>query len=375
MSLSLTLNRELNQQPLLNKDGEVLLSSSKEEEEARNIMNEIFEHNEDRGALSTLSMGMPGSCKTAINCAFIDYAIDHYADDKIFWRSSIGAPLQFFKTKKWHIYVQKDSGIRLFDRHTGKDMTDGFTNDGKLTVFTDYDDLYNRSKTAVCNAVFFKDIHDKELPMDRGNIFWFGFFRYLLHKYAWCHIVFDEYHELIKAGSSGRLWKEIAQHSNDVSNARKSNVVLHGNCHQTSEVDYRVLANIMVTIQMYGSRAYSHNMVNKKALGNLPKPTEKSGAWAWISTGGRFGKFKVPKVYKNPVGFSVEAQVVDEFERTKVCKQCNHIFIYERNDQIFCSKMCGNAYHNPLHSKHKPLSLWKKKSNKSLSNAPTPMIS
>ena len=317
------------------------LSFSREEAEARNIMHEIFKHNDDRGALSTLSLGMPGSCKTAIDCSFSDYAMENYPDDRIFWRNAIGAPLQFVKVKKWHVYVQKESGIHFYNRKTNKDVTRKLEYAGNLTWFKDFDDLYSKAKPGICNGVFFKDLHLKNVDYDEGTMQWFRFFRYLLRKHDWVHTIFDEYHEMVKSGSSGQTWREIADHSNDVSNARKCNVVLHGNAHQISEMDYRVVSNIMVFIQMYGARNFQHNMVNKKALAALPKPREDIGAWAWVSTGGRFGKFKVPQVYKCPDNLDIDAQIIKSEEKTTICNTCNHEYLTELGvSDGFCSQGC-----------------------------------
>jgi len=69
----------------------------------------------------------------------------------------------------------------------------------------------------------------------------------------------DEYQELVKAGSKGGLYWEIDDHANDVSNARKSNVSLHVNCHQLQEIDYRPKNEFMLLNQMYGSIKDKHS--------------------------------------------------------------------------------------------------------------------
>jgi len=313
------------------------ITQSREELEAQNLLNDLFEHNEDRGAISTLTIGMPGSCKTTLELIFEQYATNHYPNDKIFWRSSLNAPLQFFKLEKYKIYVEEESGINFIDRISRKNIT----NDLDITYFREFEELYDECKPAICNAIFFKDMHLKGVERDEGTIRWFEFIRWLLGVYEWKHVFLDEYHEMIKNGATGLFWRKILDHSDDVSNARKSNLSIHGNCHQTSEIDYRVLDNIMCEIQMYGSKPSRHTPISRRALQHISKPNENDGAYAWISSGGRFGKFNIKDVLKLPKDISIMARINKKEENTLQCATCGHVLL--RNDAFlgeYCSKSC-----------------------------------
>lgn len=317
-------------------------ASPREVVEAQNIINDIFSHNDNKGAKTTLTLGTPGSCKTAVDCHFVHYLMKQHPKDKIFWRSSLNAPIQIFKLPEWHIWIENDSGVRLFDRITGKDITDKIENDGNLTYFKSYKYLYRKARGGTCNGVFFKDLHIKGIPEDKGTVQWFRFYRFLLQDFSWSMVVFDEWQEMCKSGTGGRMWHEIKKHSDDLGQARKGNVMTHGNAHQTSELDSRVVDNIMVFIQMYGSKKYKHNMVTKQAVAGLPKPTNNIGAWAWVSEGGRYGRFKVPDVYELPKNMSISARIVSKLEKTKVCPVCSHIMLYKNINKIYCSHACEN---------------------------------
>ena len=309
--------------------------------EAENILEDIFSLDSKRGAKTTLTLGVPGSCKTAVNCHFANYMIQQHPEKvKIFWRNSLNAAIQIFKLPKWHIYIEENSGVRLFDRHTGKDVTQNFKRRKKLTYFTTFEELYEIAKPGCCNGVFFKDLHNKEIEYDQGILQWFKFYEYLQGFYDWSMVVFDEWHEMAKRGTGGKMWKKIRDHSNALSNARKNNVITHGNCHQTSEMDDRVVENIMIFIQMYGSKRYKHNMVTKNAVAGLPKPNDYTGAWAWISEGGRYGRFQVKEQYVLPPELSVSAKVVSKYEKTKICPICNHRFTYKSKLKKYCSRAC-----------------------------------
>jgi hypothetical protein len=317
-------------------------SKTRSQIEADKFMKRLFDHNEDIGAISSLTTGQPGSCKTAAMCAMCEHAMFTHPNDKIFWRSALNAPIQVFKLPKWHIFIQNGSGIRLFDRITGKDITDRLISEKGITYFSTLDELYDIAKPGCCNGVFFRDLYKSNVAKDQGTIMWFRFIRFLLHKYAWNYVFIDEYQELVKAGSKGGLYWEIDEHANDVSNARKSNVALHVNCHQLQEIDYRPKNEFMLLNQMYGSIKDKHSPVSKKALGSIPRPTEAKGADAWISEGGNYGHITYEKVYKLPKHLSVEARIVEAYEDIVRCSYCNRKYIEDDSIDGFCSVYCRN---------------------------------
>jgi hypothetical protein len=309
------------------------------------LLKRIFEHDEERGAKSELTLGQPESCKTAVTCTICNYFMNHYPEDYLFWRSALNAPIQIFKLPRWHIYVERDSGIHFFNRVTGEDITEDLIKKKKVTYFKTFNDLLKKAKSGICNGVFFKDLHYKKIKIDEGTLQWFHFIRHLLHKITWYHVFLDEYQEMVKAGNGEQMYWEIDRHSNDISSARKSNVGVHANAHQTTEVDWRVIPSFMLILQMYGSRVYKHSPVNKTALSSLNKPSTYNGAEAWISEGGHFGRVKFTKIYALPSNMSIEARIINSDEKTKVCPICHHIFRYRRIDQMFCSRACQEKDH------------------------------
>ena len=153
------------------------------------------------------------------------------------------------------------------------------------------------------------------------------------------HVFLDEYQEMVKAGNNKRKWHEINKHSDDITRARKSNVGIHGNCHQTEQIDYRVLTGFMIILQLYGSRPFKYNMVSKSAIGALREPTIEYGAEGWISEAGHFGKVRFTKIYEPP-SRSFEARIVEEYENIKKCSFCGRTYIPNRSDQQYCDKAC-----------------------------------
>lgn len=299
----------------------------------------LFLHNFDQGQPSSIIFGQPGGCKTAGTCSICEYFMNNHPTDKLFWRSALNAPIQFVKLPRWHIFIEKHSGIRFFDRKTGIDITDKLKRKKLLTEFETFEELYEKAKPGICNGVFFKDLHRDGIKKDEGTLRWFRFIRFLLNQFEWCHVFLDEYQEMVKAGNGEKMYWEIDRHSDDVSSARKTHVGVHANCHQTSEIDWRILPSFMIAIQLFGARVYKYNMVTKHALANLSEPNERDGADAWISEGGKFGKITFDKVYK--LGdLNIAARIVSEYEHTKICKICHRVYVYNRVDQEYCSNSC-----------------------------------
>jgi hypothetical protein len=309
--------------------------------EGRKLLDRLFSHNDDLGARSSLTFGEPGSCKTAVTCHICEHFLLQYSEDKLFWRSSLNSPLQFNKLERWHIFIEKDSGVRIFNRKTGVDITDILVEQKHISYFKTFAELERKAGKGICNAVFFKDQHLKDIDYDEGTIQWFRFIRYLLQSFSWTHVFLDEYQEMVKSGNSKKKWHEINKHSDDITRARKSNVGIHANCHQTEQLDYRVLTGFMIIIQMYGSRTFKHNMVNKTALGALREPSHTDGAEGWISEAGHYGKVSFRKIYY-PAEPSLEARIISEYESIKQCTFCERQYIPKRADQLYCDANCKN---------------------------------
>ena len=313
---------------------------SREEVEAASILTNLFEHDESRGAQTCLLLGMPGSVKSGCMLVFALYATNHFPKDRVYWRSSLNSPLQFFKLPegKYEIFCEKESGVHFIDRRTDRDVTDELG----VRWFSSFEELYEMSRPGVVSACFFKDRHLRGVDMDEGTIGWFRWIRFLLSKYHWKFCFCDEYHELVKSGASGAMWREIMQHANDVSNMRKSNLSFFGCAHQVSELDYRVVDNIMTMAQMYGSKLSRQTPVNKRALGNIRRPTLKDGASGWVSCGGSFGRFNISEVLS--MKQSIMAVIRPEDENVLRCPVCDRVFLLEDVfNEMFCSSACFYA--------------------------------
>jgi len=315
---------------------------SRAEIEADLFMERIFKHDEGIGAISTLTSGQPGSVKTAANLSMVDHLINTFPHDKVFWRSALHAPIQTFKLDNpVKIWIQRGSGIRLFNRENAQDITDQLEEEGLVLYFDSIKELYTRAETGICHTVFFRDLHIRDVKKDKGTLLWFRFVRFLLSQAAWSYVFFDEYQEMVKANRKGHLYWEIDDHADDVSTARKASVGLHANLHQLHEIDYRVRSGYMISQQMYGSRKDKNSPVSKKALSSLPRPSKTTGAHAWLSEGGNYGHIIYKKIYEMPSNRNIEARLIPELEDVETCLYCHRIYVPEKTkDDGLCSDRC-----------------------------------
>ena len=330
---------------------------SRSQIEAKLFLKRIVNQNEDIGAASTLTTGSPGSAKTAVDCYISQRLMNEHPNSKIFWRSALNAPLQIFKLSNWHIYIQKGSGIRLFNRHSNRDVTDKMQKKNEVTFFSTFDELYDISKPAVCNGVFFRDLYLPGIFKDQGNLQWFRWLRYLLNREPWNYVFLDEYQEACKPNSGGPMFWEIAYHADDVSTARKACIGVHVNCHQLNEVDFRPRDCFMLMNQMYGSKHVRSSPVSRQAIASLRRPTHEHGAEGWLSEGGNYGLVTFRDVYILPPGKNIVARIVESYEDVKKCRYCNRKYVADYRSQVYCSERCsiqGRKLLKPSKSRQKP---------------------
>ena len=313
---------------------------SRSQLEAKLFLKRIINQNEDIGAISTLTTGSPGSAKTSADCTICKQLMTKHPDSKIFWRSALNAPIQSFKLPHWHIYIEKGSGVRLFNRYSNRDVTEDLQRNNELTFFSNFDELYDISKPGVCNTVFFRDLYLRGIYKDQGTLQWFRWLRYLLNREPWNYVFLDEYQELCKPNASGLLFWELEHHADDVSTARKACIGLHANCHQLSEIDYRPRNGFMLLSQMYGSRYTPSTPVSRKAISSMRRPTDRDGAEAWFSEGGNYGLVVFKDIYVLPKGKNIVARIVPELESVKICRHCGRKYVPERKNQVWCGDKC-----------------------------------
>ena len=128
------------------------LDISKSEIIAERLLKRIHLHDFDSGGILSLITGGMGAGKTSTMLSFVDYTINHYPQEKIFFSNTYNAPVQSLKIglDKHHILVQQDGGITFHDR-TQK-LKQIYP---KITYFSDFDDLYNKALPGKLNCVFF----------------------------------------------------------------------------------------------------------------------------------------------------------------------------------------------------------------------------
>jgi hypothetical protein len=259
---------------------------SKSEINAERILKRIHIHDLDSGGIFTEITGSQGSGKTSVMLSFMDYVINKYPDEKIFWSNCYYAPLQSVKigTKKHHIMLKQDSNVTFHDRTAHLKQINPL-----ITYFKTFDELYYKAKSGCCNSVFFGD-----------RFQWMEFIHYLRSVGEWCHIYIDEISEICPAFTSGKLWKRIRDFSLDMKEVRKCMLNVHCNTQSVSDCDFRIRNKVMVKIYLSGARTDNISRVSQNAIDNLEE-NPIDGNEAYLEFSGKFGKTRFGDIYKpNP---------------------------------------------------------------------------
>jgi len=276
---------------------------SKLEKEGQGILRRIHEHDENAGGNFVEITGMPGSGKTSVMLSFINYTLKYHPNEKVYWSNSYGTPLQFVKLGegKWTLLVESGSGIKFYNRMTGKEVTNL-----DVTYFDSFEDLYLKAVPGKCNAVFFKDRH-----------VWMEFVKFLRSKYGWHHIYIDEFGEVCPSDSDGDLWKRIGEFAiRTVGEVRKCCINVVYNTQSVADIDYRPRRKLMIKIYLPGAKRDGMSRVTQKAIDRLIRDP-KHGNFAYLDAIGVFGCVQFKDIFIPPAHMSLEArtpEMKEEFE-------------------------------------------------------------
>ena len=282
---------------------------SRREKLGREHLMRIIEEDEEIGGVYVEITGSQGSGKTAVLLAMHSDFTNNYPQDRCFWASTYNAPLQFLKLgkDKYHIMILEGSNVEIRDREQNVEIVN-FPNDNcsyPITYFSTFDELWDKSKPGMCNAIFFGD---KKI--------WMDFLFYLRSKYEWAHIFIDEFSEVAPSDSKDVGWQRIRRFAEDIKEIRKCNKNVVTNSQTSTDVDYRVRRKIMIRIFLPGAKTDKKTRVYQRAVDNLTKD-RVHGNMAYIDYDGKFGCIRFKNIFKPIKGINWEAHIVvpgeDEF--------------------------------------------------------------
>jgi len=250
---------------------------------AEKILKRIHIHDLDHGGVFVSITGAQGSGKTSVMLSFMKYTITHYPNEKIFFSNPYNAPLQFVKIGKehYHIMTKEGAGVTFHDRT--QRLKQIYPN---VTMFKDYNDLYEKALPGYCNAVFFGDRYE-----------WMGFVHYLRSVGEWTHLYFDELSEIAPAFTGGGIWKQIKDFAIDLKEIRKCQINVFSNTQSLQDLDHRVRTKTMIRLYMPGARSGGESRVNQPAIDNLEE-NPKLGNQGYVEMSGKFGRTRFKDIFK-----------------------------------------------------------------------------
>lgn len=261
--------------------------------EAREILSQLHKHDAAHGGYLIAVTGGMGQFKTGTLLLFMEHVLDNYKE-KVFFSEAIEAPLQVIgkiPKRKIQFFVQKDSGIKFRNRETNK-----IIDDLKEKTFTDYKDLWKKSKVGQINIPFFKERLD-----------WMEFIAYLRKPHEWVHVYIDEFAEIAPAWERGEPLKRIKNFAKTCKDIRKCMMNVMFNTQTISEIDWRIVDKIMCRVYLPGAKVPSKgSRIYQYAVDSLKKNAKK-GNCAWIELPGSFGLTRFQKFYEPQKGFNIEA--------------------------------------------------------------------
>jgi len=266
---------------------------SKSEINAQRILARCHLRNQDEGGTFSLITGSQGAGKTAVLLSFMNYTLQHHAEEKVFFSNCFNSPLQFPKIGKgrYHIMVEKDSGITFHDRD--QRLKPIYPD---VTVFNDFQDCFDKARPGIASAVFFKD-----------RMMWMDFVHFLRGVGEWVNLYIDELSEISPQFQSGAVFHKIGRFASDLKETRKCMINIHTNTQSVSDIDPRVRSKAMVKIYLPGARPETNSRIQQKAIDNLLENPE-TGNEAYLEFSGKFGKTIFKDIYKPIKGVHWEAR-------------------------------------------------------------------
>lgn len=260
---------------------EIMTGRSRQEKTGEKIMDRIITHQKKFGGVIVEVTGAMGVGKSSTILHFADYFIRRYPDEKNYFSNGYGVPFQFEDIGKYDIMVKVHSGVKFYDRMTGK------RKHIDVTYFSDFEDLYQKTRPGVLTVVFFGD---------RG--IWRKFIAFLREKQHFCNVFIDEFSELAPSYQKAEKWEEVGEFAVDLKEARKAFLNIFYNTQSTQDIDHRCRTKVGITIFLPGSHVPDRCVVYQKAINNLiPDPIH--GNKAYIVQGGEFGVVHFPVKFEN----------------------------------------------------------------------------
>jgi hypothetical protein len=260
------------------------------------ILQKIYQHEADSGAVFALIVGSLGGGKTGVTLSCIDRSLLFFPKEKVFFNECFYTPLQCTKLGegKYNLMCENDD-IIFFDRNKKKEIHP------EVTYFNGFKDCYEKAVLGKANVIFLKD---------RTKII--DFLGFLRTTCEWNHVFIDEISECFPAFTSGESWRKIEKGAQILKDVRKTFIDVFGNTQNMSDIDPRVLGKIMGFIILPGAKPIKRSIVTKGAINNL-REDRINGNEGYIEFSGNFCKIRFNRIYRPDPNNMIDARIKGEY--------------------------------------------------------------
>jgi len=270
-------------------------------EEGEKILKRIYQRDKSEGGVSLETVGPQGSGKTSMDLHILTKVREKYPEELIFYRDSVESPVQFNRVDDYKLYAEQGVTLNFRDYDTNSYF------DIPVTVFNDFEHLYNIVDPYTVNVVYF----NKEYS-------WIDFLNYLrrhMHRGSgWKSVFLEEYEDIAPQYASGKWWRRNILYSKNAKHIRKGLVNTFANTQAKADVSHFIRNKLMMRSYLYGSKVDDISRIDQGLVDKL------NIGEAAIDFKSRFGKITF-KAFPPKRIFEVEKiVVVDEKEQEEEVK-------------------------------------------------------
>jgi hypothetical protein len=219
------------------------------------LFDRLFQRDKNYGGIFAEITGLPGTGKTGVMIDIAKRILKmneiNGTDEKVYWRESLGSPMQFLRVgNKYKIFIEDGAKIKFIDMNNNNEVR------LRYETFATLNELEKIADPNKINVVFFKN---EEMPdISPTSTSWIRFIDFLRSSGGWKTVLIDEYEDIAPNDGKGRQWYINSIFTEIMKQVRKGCTSVVCNTQSTGDVCWQARTKIMMNIFMGGSHVPRH---------------------------------------------------------------------------------------------------------------------